>query len=357
MTNLDDRTQLDQIDQHQTRLSIEQIGSQIQQVWQEAQSLVFPDVFKQAKQIVVAGMGGSILGTDVIRTVFKNELTVPILIAPDYTVPSYVDQSTLVIAASYSGTTAETIAATKDALNKGAMVTAVSSGGTLQEILSDNKLPGLFFNTTFNPSQCARMGLGYSIFSQMVLLARLGYVLIDEATVDSLLTTIAQQQLKLSQPTNQTENPAKLLAFHLIEKLPILLVAEHLEGAAHVFANQLHENAKTYADYRVVPEMNHHLLEGFQFPKNLADMTTVVSINSNLYQPDNQKRLELTGQLIDKYRIDVLTHQVETSTKLTQAWEIILLGAYTAYYISMIHGLDPIPNPEVDWLKTTLKTR
>jgi len=351
---LDDRQAMSQLDAHQTLASIEQIGSQIQAVWDSVETLQFTKEYQNVKQVVVAGMGGSILGTHLIQTVFKDQLNVPILIAPDYTVPTFVDQSTLVIGSSYSGNTEETLSAVKDAHQKGALISGITSGGKLSEWLVQNQLPHLKFEAEFNPSQCARMGLGYSIFGQVALFAKLGLIEVTKSDLQAILNQIVDDHLLMSAAIDKETNPAKLLAFTLTNRLPIILCAEHIESPAHIFSNQLNENAKTYAEYRVIPEMNHHLLEGLSHPKSAKDALFVVSLHSDLYHPQNQKRMKLTEELYEKNGVEVLKHKLSGKTKLTQSFETIVFAAYTAFYLSMIYDHDPIPNPNVDWLKSQL---
>jgi glucose/mannose-6-phosphate isomerase len=72
---------------------------------------------------------------------------------------------------------------------------------------------------------------------------------------------------KLSGKIPQEQNQAKILAF-MFWKKTILVGGSFLEGALHIGANQLNENAKIFADYKIVPEINHHLMEGLTFPKS-----------------------------------------------------------------------------------------
>ena len=67
----------------------------------------YPDI----KNVVVAGMGGSAIGGDVVRILVKNEIEIPMVVSRNYTLPHWVNNHTLVICSSYSGNTEETLAA------------------------------------------------------------------------------------------------------------------------------------------------------------------------------------------------------------------------------------------------------
>lgn len=356
-TILDSREEIAAVDKHNMLGSIEQLGSQVQQIWEIAQGLTFDPSYSKVTSVVVAGMGGSALGTHVIQTVFKNEIKVPIVIVPDYTMPSFVNENTLVIASSYSGSTEETLAATEDAIRKGAKITGITSGGKLAELLKSHNLPVLVFEPKFNPSNQPRMGLGYSIFGQFALFAKMGLLAIGDTEYKAVLEAIARAHLISGVGVDQESNPAKLLAFDFTTHIPVITAAEHLEGVSHVFANQLNENAKTYSEFRVIPEMNHHLMEGLKFPINLDGDIIYFLAESDLYMPSNSLRTTLSQEVLEQNKIEYRTLKLTSKTKLEQAFELLTFGAYASFYLAMLHNIDPAPIPWVDWFKDQLKKR
>ncbi len=352
---LNSREEIAKLDRSQVLLSIEQLGSQVQQIWEIAKGLQIDPSYKNVTNVVVAGMGGSALGTHVIQTVFKDELRVPVTIVPDYEMPQFVNENTLVIASSYSGSTEETLAATEDAIKKGAKITGITSGGKLAELLRSHGFPVLTFDPTFNPSGQPRMGLGYSIFGQIALFAQCGLLKIDDDSYSKVLAAIAEAHLLSGMNISADANPAKILAFEFATRIPVVTVAQHLEGVGHVFANQLNENSKTYSEYRVIPEINHHLMEGLGFPKQTEDALLFFIVHSELYGANNALRVSLTEQVLEKNSIEHRSLTLKTHSKLEQAFEMLTFGAYVSFYLAMLHGLDPAPIPWVDWFKNELK--
>ena len=352
---LDSLDEITKLDEKNALGSIQQLGSQVQQIWEEAKKLQVDSSYREVTNVVVAGMGGSSLGTHVIQAVFKEELGVPVIIAPDYTVPNFVNEKTLVIASSYSGTTEETLAAVKDAKAKGAKIAGITSGGPLAEYLRENNYPALVFDPVFNPCGVPRMALGYSIFGQMALLAQAGILKIEEHDYTAVMETIAKAHLLYGVTVAQDQNPAKLLAFEMKERMPVLTVAEHLEGVAHVFANQINETSKNFSEYRVIPELNHHLMEGLQFPKVNPDYHLWLMVLSPLYNSSNTKRMKLTEQVLEKHEIEYREFTATAPSKLTQAFELMTFGSYASFYLAMLNNLNPSPTPWVDWFKGELK--
>jgi glucose/mannose-6-phosphate isomerase len=352
---LDSRTEIQAVDTLNALGSIEQLGSQVQQIWEDSKSLQFDESYRQIKNVVVAGMGGSALGTHVIQTVFKDELHIPVLVVPDYELPSFVNSETLVIASSYSGTTEETLAAVQDAQKKGAKIAGITSGGKLADFLRSNNYPAIVFETTYNPCNSPRMALGYSVFGQIALFAQAGLLKVTKTEYTAVLETIADAHMRMGVDVTQEKNVAKILAFEMHDRIPVVMIAEHLEGVAHVFANQINENAKTYSEYRVVPELNHHLMEGLQFPESNASNLLFVSVHSDLYVPGNQRRMELTEQVLEKNKIEYRELTLTSKTKLEQAFELLVLGSYSSFYLALLNNQNPTPNPWVDWFKAELK--
>lgn len=354
---LDDREALEKLDASGVLPTIEQLANQCQEVWGIAQQVRVPEEYANVRQVVVAGMGGSILGTHIIQTVFKDELKVPVLIVPDYTLPEFVDENTLVIASSYSGTTEETISALTDAKRRGAKIAGITSGAEVARMLTEWQLPVVVFPTTYNISGQPRMGLGYSVFGQMILFAKCGLLQITEEMYESVLAIISDAHLQFAQSVNSEKNAAKLLAFEMLDKIPVITVAEHLEGVGHVLANQLNENAKTYSEYRVIPELNHHLMEGLQFPNDNGDHILFFTVESDLYSQNNAIRLTLTEEVLEKHHIEVRSIKLAGKTKLAQAFELLVFGSYASFYLAMLHDIDPANIPWVDWFKSELKKR
>lgn len=352
---LDDRSQLVTIDPDHALASAESLADQINQVWQEREQVRFDDLdTTPIKNIVVAGMGGSALGADVILHLFKDTLTLPLYINRDYQLPDFVDQNTLVILSSYSGNTEETLACAKEAKIKQARIALISAGGELSKIAQENQYPSFLINAKFNPSQQPRMAIAYSIMSFIVILSAAKLLNFDENQLLEIIAVVNQRTEALKIERTQEKNQAKLLAFLCLERRPILVGAEFLEGALHTACNQFNENAKIFADYKIIPEINHHLLEGLSFPKNNALNHFFIFFQSKLYHPRNQKRLELTQKFLEKKGIDSILINLESENKLTQVFELITLTTFANIYLAFLENINPCPIPSVDWFKDQL---
>lgn len=351
---LENREAIKKIDPDNALTSAESIADQAKQVWEE-QDQIDLGSYKNITNVVVAGMGGSALGADFIRNLYKEELSVSMEICKDYSLPNYVNKNTLVILSSYSGSTEETLNCAKEAEQKGAMIAVVTAGSKLEKLAKEKNYPNYIINPKFNPSNQPRMATAYNIMAIILMLKKLKLIKFEEEDFHQVLDAINVTTQRCLVEVPQDKNQAKILAYMFVERRPILVGAEFLEGALHIANNQLNENAKIFADYKIIPELNHHLLEGLTFPKSNALNHFFVFFQSDLYRNEIQKRVTLTRQAVEKTGIESIEVKLESESKLMQAFELITLGTFTNLYLSYLEGINPCPIPMVDWFKAQLE--
>lgn len=352
-TILDSREAIAKLDKSNMLGSVEALHKQLTHAWEDTEKLSFTPK-AEIEEIVLAGMGGSALGADVIKHLYKDQLTVPFDIIRDYTLPKYVGPQTLVILASYSGTTEEVLAAAEEAKTANAQIMVIAAGGKLIELAEENNWTHYKIEPTHNPSNQPRMAIGYAVFGTICLLSKAGLLSLTREEVDQVSETIRKTVEASGVDVPQDTNPAKLLAYTAFDKRPIYVVAGFLEGAGHVVANQTNENAKAYADYKVIPELNHHLMEGLRFPASNSSTHVFVFINSDLYHKRATVRLRLTQQIVEDNDIETMMIQLRSTTKLEQVFETIALVGFASFYLAMLEGIDPSPIPWVDKFKDEL---
>ena len=104
--------------------------------------IALPERYRTAKAVVFAGMGGSAVAGDFVQSVLTSpwgdrdthQRVAPIfVVSRSQSLPSWVDETTLVFISSYSGNTRETLACFEDAVKRSAMIIVFTSGGKLQK--------------------------------------------------------------------------------------------------------------------------------------------------------------------------------------------------------------------------------
>jgi len=353
MSILDSRDQIKQLDKSNLLASVEALPDEIQDAWEQTQTLSFPDTYPQVKNIVVSGMGGSNLGSLVIKRLFKDELTLPLEIYPHYHLPGYVNSNSLVLLSSYSGTTEETLAAAEQAEKVGAKIAVITSGGELAKLAKAKHWPMYLINARFNPCNQPRMAIGYAVFGQLAMFAKMGLLNLSSENVLNLVDYLREVVKSLS-PEVVENNPAKNLAYATFDKHIIFVAAEHLIGAAHVTNNQINENAKALTSEWHLPEFDHHYLEALSHPSSTKENTIFILFNSALYHPRVQKRVMITKSIIEQHGYEAQVILASATDKLTQVFETIQLGEFISAYLSYLYGIDPSPIPNVDFFKAEM---
>ncbi len=334
--------------------SLELLSAQVEEVFGCAKNLKIPASYKKIKNIVVLGMGGSTLGAHILKSVFYNKLKAPLEIVNGYHVPDYVDKNSFVVVSSYSGTTEEPVFAMKEAMKRKAKLAIITSGGDLAKISGAMKVPGLIFSTNNNPCGSPRMGLGYSIVGQLVLFAKVGLIKLAPKDIKNIVLVFKKYNTEFG-ASNNGKNLAKEMAKNLFGKSMWYVGAEHLAGNAHAAANQTNENAKRFAGYFLIPELNHHLMEGMFYPEGNKSNLGFILLESCLYDVRIQKRFDITKKVLDKNEIKYFSYIGQEKDKLLQACEVLVFGSYVSYYGALLQGIDPTAIPFVDFFKEQLK--
>lgn len=353
---LENSAQIAELDRDNLLSGITALPEQLADTWSAVQKVTFPRA-NEIESVIVAGMGGSGLGADLAITTLADRLLKPVQLIHGYSLPEYVSAKTLVILASFSGTTEEIISCSEEAQLKGAQIAVISAGGPLLELAEKKQLPLFHILPTFNRSQQQRMALGYALLGVIGMLKQAGVCELDDNDIDEVIQTVKDTVIACEVESSVANNPAKHLAFEVIDRQPVLIGAEFLAGALHTATNQLNENAKIFADYKVIPELNHHLMEGFKYPNSNAHHHFFIFIDSDLYRAANHHRLELTQEIIEELDIPNLTMKLKGKSKLAQAFELITTWSFVSIYLAILEGFDPGPLPVVDSFKTKLKER
>lgn len=358
INDLDNILTLNKFDSSNTIDSIRNLSSQCRQAWDETQALMLPKYYENIKNIIVSGMGGSSYGVRIIKSLYDGaEYTkVPLELANGYWLPGYVDGSSLVILSSYSGATEETLEVARQAHRKKTKIIGLTTGGKLAAFLSDNNYPSYIFNPIYNPCKQPRFGVGYMVIGLTGILAKLKKIPVGSAEIRQIISLLDKQTLLFDSKTFSGANPAKQLARKLFGKIPVLVVADFLEGAAYAVRNQLHETSKQLALHFFIPEANHHLMEGLGNPKEIKKHLLFIFIHSSIYGKRNSQRVGLTIDVVRKNNLETEEIFLKATSFLSQVMEFIQIGSWTAFYLAMLNKVDPAKIPWVKYFKEKLKS-
>ncbi len=296
----------------------------------------------EIRNVLVAGLGGSGIGGDYVGSFILDECSVPFSVSKGYSIPHYVNENTLVIISSYSGNTEETLNAFDQALDQGAMIFCIASGG---KIIEKAKKEG--FNHVQVPSgkPSPRACLGYSIVQQIYFLNKIG--LID----DSLLVDLDRAVSLLDQEQEDIKARASKIASFLFGKTPVIYASDRMEPVAIRFRQQINENAKCLSWHHVIPEMNHNELVGWRDKKD--DLAVIFLRNKDDFYR-NQVRMDINKEIISQYTPTVIEIFSKGNSLLERAFYFTHLVDYVSVFLADLREMDAIEVDVIDFLKGEL---
>lgn len=330
----------------------EMIGlpEQLEAAWAEAEALPLDD-YNKVKQVVVAGMGGSAIGADLVKAYTAPLSSVSLEVHRDYGLPAWVSgPETLVIISSHSGNTEETLSALEVALERGCSLLAISTGGKIAERASESGI-GLW---TFQHKGQPRAAVGYSFALLLNIFYRLGFIPDPLTEIKEAVLAMKEQRDLLAPELPVYQNPAKRMAGQLIDRWVSVFGADLLAPVARRWKGQISEIAKAWGQYEDIPELNHNTLAGVVNPENLLLKTMSLFLESDHNHPRNRRRIELTKKNLMLEGISTDLIQARGESRLAQMWTLIQFGDYTAFYLAMAYGVDPTPVAAIENLKREL---
>lgn len=342
LTNLEEIKKIDPADTVQTTSLA---NEQAKAAWEQVKALPIEPLKGDVKSVIFCGMGASIYGALVLKALKGEDLPFPIELISDYHLPKYVDNTTLVVLTSYSGTTEEVLSCAQEAKAKGAHMMVLTKGGPLAEFARENNVPAYIFDGKLNLSSTPRLGNGYTVIGLLGLFKKLGIVDINE---EEMLGAIAYIDQNIDRIKTQALKDSETLE----NKIPVIFAAEHLSGNGQILRNQFNETSKAFSAFYLVPDLNHHLMEGLQFPteSNLYFLT----LNSKNYSPKIQKRMELTTTVVKQNHRDIMEYMTQGTNKYQDFLEVLTYGSWLTLYLGLRYDQNPAINPWVDWFKAEL---
>ncbi|WP_445666668.1 bifunctional phosphoglucose/phosphomannose isomerase [Fodinibius sp. AD559] len=298
--------------------------------------------------ICFAGMGGSAMGADLIRSFCYDSSPYPIQVVRHYEIPEWVDEDTLFIACSFSGNTEETLKALTAAREKGAQIIAVTSGGELmvkaaKEEFDYIKIPG---------GMPPRAALGYSFVPLYRIFQHLGIVDERDGALKDTARFLSEQNDIFSNPQ---DNEALNLAEEINDTLPIVYSdATMMESVNIRWRNQFAENAKTLAYGNTLPEMNHNEIVGWERIVHLTGRLSVILLVDKEDNPRIQRRMEIVEELVEDQTASLHILKTRGQTRLTRMFSLIQLADWTSFYLAIVNNIDPTPITKIDLLKSKL---
>ena len=350
--NLDNTNKFADIDKSDMLGAIRELPDQLLKAWNTAEALPLPDK-KEFSKIVIAGMGGSAIGADILSAYILPICDIPLYVLRGYDLPAWAaGEETLVICSSHSGNTEETLSVFEQSLGKKCTTVTISTDGKLYDLAKEKAVTAWTFEHVGQP----RAAVGFSFGLLLNLFSRLGLIPEQAEALQKAVTEMKQMKQEIDADVPESKNLAKQIAGQAVERIPVVFGAEFLEPVARRWKTQLNEIAKCLAQFEFIPEANHNTLAGVVKPEALLDKSYAIFLTSDEYHTRNQKRFELTAKEFEAAGICTDKVFCKGESKLAKIWNTILLGDFISFYLSMAYEVDPTPVDSLESFKKAMRS-
>ena len=315
-----------------------------------AESAIMQD-WDASAGLVVAGMGGSAIGGALARAALGDHATRPIFVTRAYGLPPWTTPDTMVLCASYSGNTEETLACYESAGALGARRTVVTTGGRLAEMARADGVPVIPMPGGFQP----RAAVAYLTVAalEVAALCGAGPRLTSEIDVAASHT---EQLVAEWGPDAPEDSLAKEIARSLLGTTPVIVGAGLTNPVAYRWKSQINENAKQPCFSSELPELDHNELAGWEGAQDVGRFSAVFLDDSDAH-PRVKARMELTERMIAPNAAASFRLETRGQTSIERVISLVLLGDLVSIYLAALRGVDPGPVKALDQLKSALAKR
>ena len=291
-----------------------------------------------AQRYVLCGMGGSALAGDLLTAC---DSSIPITTHRDYGLPIISAaglDSTLIIAASFSGNTEETLEAYDKAREAGLPLIAITAGGELLSRARRDGIPHIIFPDAIIPP---RLAGGYFLKALALITEAKGV----SNELESLGPALDRTSL---------EAESRTLAERLAGRIPLFYSSGRYAALAYFWKIMMNETAKIPAFSNTVPEHNHNELASFGAGSLIAPFTAVILVGED--DPSRvTKRFALLTEILPSLNVPVEKIFLTGVSPTARVIHSVLLATLTAIALAETRGVDPSATPVIEDFKSKLK--
>lgn len=307
------------------------------------------------RAVVVTGMGGSGIAGHVLQAAAGPECPVPVERVRGWTLPAWVGGDDVVIAVSSSGRTAETIACTKTALERGARTVVVAAEGSpLVDLAGTANIPWV----PVPPGRPPRANLWALSVPLLVAADALGVVDAETTRLEAVAELLDGLAEQCAPAVPLSDNPAKQLAEELFGTLPMIWGSSDLAGiAAYRLLCQLAENAKYPSVNGVLPEALHNQVVTFAAPHSSGLPIRLVLLRDTVEQWQVAIAADEARSLANESGVAVSQLMAVGKHPLQRMASLCAVGDFASVYLGLLGGVDPTPIGPIEILKARVEAR
>jgi len=290
--------------------------------------------------ICFVGMGGSSIAGNYVRALLSEQSQIPIVVVRDYSIPMFVDSTWVVVAASYSGNTEETISALLAAKTIGARIVIMTSGGKMAQ---EENHPVVLLPKGIQPR--AALPLMFSI--ALPIAEMLSILRVTE------FPEVRRIIVERASTWNDWIRPPREVAESFVEKIPLFIGADHLAPVAYRAKCQINENSKALSFQSELPESNHNEIESFK--SNYGCSILPVFLRSGFESNKLRKRFEATFEIYAEMNLNPLNLEVKGKTRLVEMLIFTHFLDMVSVEFADLRSVDPVSVERIKDLKHRLR--
>ena len=284
--------------------------------------------------LVVCGMGGSAIGGDLGRAVIGPRAGRPLRVVRGYDLVPWMGSDALVLCASYSGNTEETLSCFARAGELGAPRVVLTTGGELAGAAREEGVPVIGVPSGMQP----RAAVIYMTIATLHCAAAAGVCESLATEAESAATLLGALSEEWG-PDAPEDSAAKALARALSGTVPVVYGAGLTASIATRWKTQINENVKQPAVSAVLPEANHNDICAWERADEFGSWSSVLLDDEDLH-PQLRRRIELTADVVGEHGHVVASRG---STRVERLLSLVFLGDLVSVYLATLAGVDPTP--------------
>ena len=300
-------------------------------------------------EVLFAGMGGSGIAGDYAAAVALPSGTRVVVHKGYGPLPPWASRvRPLLIAASYSGNTEETIDMVTSAWESGLPVATVTTGGELAKLTAQNRWSTISVPEGLQP----RAAAGYMIGAVVRLLE--GAKSLDDHRL--AFREAAELSEEMTSEGSQAWELAWSIAESLAGRIPIIYGGGPLSSVvAQRWKTQVNENAKVPAWYSTLPELDHNEIVGWEtMPEMTREHVAVVVLTDPSDHDRVRRRIEYTRDLTQNFVPWVGEVASRGTSRLARLISLTAVGDLVSWMLADRLGVDPTPVQTIEKLKRLL---
>jgi glucose/mannose-6-phosphate isomerase len=298
--------------------------------------------------LVVCGMGGSAIGGDLAAAALGDRATRQITTVRGYALESWTGPDSLVLCASYSGDTEETLACFEAAGAAGAGRVVLTTGGELAELARAEGVPVIGVPAGMQP----RAAVLYMTVGTLECAAACGAAPGLHSEIDTA-TALLEQLAAEWGPDAPDDAEPKAIARALQGTIPVVHGSGPTTAAARRWRTQINENAKAPAFWSELPEANHNEICGWERGRRSAPFAGVFLEDPD-HHPRVRSRVDLTVAEFESTGAAPIRVEARGESRLERVLSLVLLGDLVSVYLAVLEGVDPTPVEPIDRFKAAL---